>query len=140
MLACKPSTISMDPSIKLCTDSVELISYDPGLYRRLVGKTMFLTITRPDIIYAVNKLCQFISSLKQSHLKAAYSIIWKGLLAKNYSTVLILTCLSKPLQTQIGDLVQILDVLHQAFVYFLDNHWSPESLRSRRLSLILMQS
>lgn len=42
LLACKPSTIPMDLSIKLCTDSGEPILSDPGLYRRLVGKMMYL--------------------------------------------------------------------------------------------------
>lgn len=36
---------------------------------------MYLTITRPDITYAVNKLCQFTSAPKPSHLQAAYKIL-----------------------------------------------------------------
>ena len=36
---------------------------------------MYLTITRPDITYAVNWLCQFTSSPKNSHLKAALKVL-----------------------------------------------------------------
>lgn len=84
LLACKPSTIPMDPSIKLCIDSGEPLLSDPGLYRRLVGKMMYLTITRPGITFAVNKLCQFTSAPTQTHLKAAYKVLHylKGTIGK----------------------------------------------------------
>lgn len=36
---------------------------------------MYLTITRPDITYAVNKLCQFSSSPKNSHLQVACKVL-----------------------------------------------------------------
>lgn len=84
LLACKPSTIPMDPSIKLRADSKEPLLPDPGLYRRLVGKMMYLTITRPDITFAVNKLCQFSSAPTATHLKAAYKVFHylKGTIGK----------------------------------------------------------
>ena len=75
LLACKPSTIPMDPSIKLRADSKEPLLSDPGLYRRLVGKMMYLTITRPDITFAVNKLCQFSYAPTATRLKAAYKVL-----------------------------------------------------------------
>ena len=75
LLACKPASIPMDPNVKLVLDSDEPVIDDPQLYRRLVGRMMYLTITRPDITYAVNKLCQFTSAPKKSHLKAAYKVV-----------------------------------------------------------------
>lgn len=75
LLTCKPYTIPMDPSIKLVHDSSELALSDPTVYRRLVGKMMYLTITHPDITFAVNRLCQFASAPKQSHLQAAYKVL-----------------------------------------------------------------
>ncbi|KAG7597976.1 Retrotransposon Copia-like N-terminal [Arabidopsis suecica] len=75
LLACKPSSVPMDPNVKLVLDSDEPVIDDPQLYRRLVGRMMYLTITRPDITYAVNRLCQFTSAPKQSHLKAAYRVL-----------------------------------------------------------------
>lgn len=57
LLDCKPSSIPMEPSIKLKQDSDEPILEDIQPYRRLVGRLMYMTITRPGITYAVNKLC-----------------------------------------------------------------------------------
>jgi hypothetical protein len=75
LLACKPSNIPMEPSIKLISDGDEPPMEDPASYRRLVGKMMYLTITRPDITYAVNRLCQFTSAPKESHMKAAHKVL-----------------------------------------------------------------
>ncbi|KAG7588381.1 Integrase catalytic core [Arabidopsis suecica] len=75
LLACKPSSIPMEPSLKLVSDGDEPPMADPASYRRLVGKMMYLTITRPDITYAVNKLCQFTSAPKESHMKAAQKVL-----------------------------------------------------------------
>lgn len=75
LLACKPSLIPMDPAAKLCMHSKEPLMDDPAAYRRLVGRLMYLTITRPDITFAVNKLCQFTSAPKQSHYQAALKVL-----------------------------------------------------------------
>lgn len=74
MLACKPSSVPMTPNLKLSKTEGELIP-DAALYRRIVGRLMYLTITRPDISYAVNKLCQFSSAPRTSHLKAVYKVL-----------------------------------------------------------------
>ena len=76
LLGCRPSTIPMEPSLKLTQhNNSEPVLEAPEVYRRLVGKLMYLTITRPDITYAVNRLCQFSSSPKASHLKAAQKVV-----------------------------------------------------------------
>lgn len=36
---------------------------------------MYLTITRPDITFEVNKLCQYSSAPRTSHLKAVYKVL-----------------------------------------------------------------
>ncbi|XP_019162065.1 PREDICTED: uncharacterized protein LOC109158632 [Ipomoea nil] len=42
--------------------------YDnPTQYRRLVGALQYLTITRPDLSYSVNRLCQFMHSPTVDH-------------------------------------------------------------------------
>ena len=48
---------------------------DPTFYRHLVGSLIYLTITRPDLSYAVNLVSQFMTSPRHHHLAAAKRII-----------------------------------------------------------------
>ncbi|XP_070014235.1 uncharacterized mitochondrial protein AtMg00810-like [Nicotiana sylvestris] len=48
---------------------------DVGSYQRLVGQLLYLTITRPDICFAVQVLSQFMQHPKQSHLIAALRVV-----------------------------------------------------------------
>ena len=74
MLGCKPSSVPMIPNQKLLKTDGDLLE-DKELYRSLVGRLMYLTITRPDITFAVNKLCQFSSAPRTSHLNAVYKVL-----------------------------------------------------------------
>lgn len=40
---------------------------DPSLYRSTVGSLQYLSLTRPDIAYAVNQVCQFMQRLSTGH-------------------------------------------------------------------------
>lgn len=74
MLDCKPSYVPMIPNLKLSKTDGVLIN-DRALYRRIVGRLMYLTITKPDITFAVNKLCQFSSAPRTDHLKAVFRVL-----------------------------------------------------------------
>ena len=71
----KPIGFPMESSLKLiANDSSPLLS-DPASYRRLIGKLLYLTITRPDLAYAVQALSQFMSNLHSTHLQAAERVL-----------------------------------------------------------------
>ncbi|KAI3766125.1 hypothetical protein L2E82_16175 [Cichorium intybus] len=48
---------------------------DPTLYRSLVGALQYLTITRPDLSYAVNQVSQFLHTPTNDHFQAVKRII-----------------------------------------------------------------
>ena len=64
----------MAVNLKLSKGEGELLN-DAGMYRRLIGRLLFLTISRPDITYSVHRLSQFMSKPREPHLKAAYTMI-----------------------------------------------------------------
>lgn len=48
---------------------------DAGIYKRLVGRLVYLTITRPVICYAVQVLSQFMHDPKVSHMETAMRVV-----------------------------------------------------------------
>ena len=74
LLASKLASLPMEQSTKLSSSIGEPVS-DISQYRRLIGKLLYLTMTRPGICYLVHKFSQFLSSPKVRHLQAAYRII-----------------------------------------------------------------
>ena len=65
-LARTPST----PNTKLSPTDGSLLS-NPHEYRSLVGSLHYLTFTRPDLSFAVQQVCQFMSHPTDAHLIAA---------------------------------------------------------------------
>ena len=74
MLACRPSNVPMDQSVKLSSANGDDVP-DATLFRRMVGKPLFLTLTRLDISYVVHKLSQFMKAPKMPHLQAVYKVL-----------------------------------------------------------------
>ncbi|KAJ8775137.1 hypothetical protein K2173_020141 [Erythroxylum novogranatense] len=48
---------------------------DAALYRQVVGALQYLTLTRPDIAFSVNRLCQFMHNPNEDHWKAAKRLL-----------------------------------------------------------------
>ena len=48
---------------------------DPSQYRNIVGALQYCTITRPDISFSVNKLCQFMQSPTDLHWQAVKRLL-----------------------------------------------------------------
>ncbi|GAU36120.1 hypothetical protein TSUD_374830 [Trifolium subterraneum] len=74
LLGSKPASTPLDPSIKLHNDNGKPFE-DVSLYRRLIGKLLYLTNTRPDIAYATQQLSQFLHNPTVTHFKAACRVI-----------------------------------------------------------------
>jgi len=73
MAEAQPISSPMASSCKLIKTASDLFS-DPTLYRSVVGALQYLTITRPEISYSVNKVCQFMANPLDSHWIAAKQI------------------------------------------------------------------
>jgi hypothetical protein len=66
----------MLPSNKLFLDAGDKLSVDDATrYRNIVGALQYLSLTCPDISFAVNKVCQFMSSPTTVHWAAVKQIL-----------------------------------------------------------------
>lgn len=74
LLAAKPCSTPMDHHLKLQKDSGEALQ-DITAYRRLVGRLLYLTHTRPDICFAVSQLSQFLDCPTSVHYAAAIRVV-----------------------------------------------------------------
>ena len=54
---------------------MELLLKNMKQYRILVGKLHYLTIIRPDIVFAVSKVAQYSSALHDVHLKDVHKVL-----------------------------------------------------------------
>ncbi|GJZ89374.1 EXORDIUM-like protein [Tanacetum coccineum] len=70
----KPSTIPLDPLKNLNLTDGEALP-DPSLYRKLVGKLIYLTITRPDVSFAAQALSQFSHQPTTTHMDDLYRVL-----------------------------------------------------------------
>lgn len=74
MTKCKPLSLPLAPHLKLTSTTGDLLPH-PETYQRLVGKLIYLTITRPNISYTVHILSQFMNQPTTSHLQAAFRVL-----------------------------------------------------------------
>ncbi|KAI5350419.1 hypothetical protein L3X38_003310 [Prunus dulcis] len=74
LLGAKPTKVPMEADLVL-THAGSSSLHEPARYRRLVGKLIYLTITRPEIAYTVNTLSQFMQDPQRHHLDAAYRLL-----------------------------------------------------------------
>lgn len=58
---------------KFALDSPPL--QDAEQYRRLIGRLLYLNLTRPDITFSVQQLSQFVSDPRETHLHAALHVV-----------------------------------------------------------------
>lgn len=73
MLNCKECTSPL--FTKKVTPSTENKYYDPSFYKSLVGALQYITITRLDLNFAVNTVCQHMHEPMDSHFQAMKRIL-----------------------------------------------------------------
>lgn len=74
LLAAKPCEFPMEQHHQLAVSASSSLS-DPERYRRLVGRLIYLTITRPELSYSVHTLAQFMQDPKEDHWHAALRVL-----------------------------------------------------------------
>jgi hypothetical protein len=96
LLGAKPAKTPLDPSVKLHQDKAKPFTDISG-YRRLVGKLLYLTTTRPDIAFVTQQLSQFLTCPTHTHYDTACRVVrylknspGKGLFFRRDSTLQLL--------------------------------------------------
>jgi hypothetical protein len=74
MTGCKPISIPLEQNVKLSADGGDLVE-DTTMYRRIVGSLIYMTITRPDLSYAVGVVSQFTQTPQKPHLDVMKRIL-----------------------------------------------------------------
>ncbi|CAM8975425.1 unnamed protein product [Rhodiola kirilowii] len=64
----KPISTPAEPGSRLVKDGDPLP--DPHLYRSVAGTLQYVTITRPELSFAINRVCQFMHAPTEMHWAA----------------------------------------------------------------------
>jgi hypothetical protein len=76
MLLCKDVTTPLPTTSKILAHEGVLLSPDDATnYRSIMGALQYLTFTRPDISFSVNKICQYLHASIMIHLTAVKHIL-----------------------------------------------------------------
>lgn len=70
----KPVQTPMNPHQNLSSTESDLLE-DITHYRRLIGRLLYLTISKLDIMFLVHTLSQFLHAPREVHLKAAHHLL-----------------------------------------------------------------
>lgn len=76
LTAAKPSVTPIEQNHKLLSNTSPLLSAaDSSSYRQLVGRLIYLTITRPDLSYTIHVLSQFMNAPRVDHMHAVFRVL-----------------------------------------------------------------
>jgi hypothetical protein len=76
MMNCKPTNTPLFVSEKLSVDAGDVLGpEDATKYRSIVGGLEYLTLTHPDLVFSVNKVCQYLHSSTTLHLTTVKRIL-----------------------------------------------------------------
>lgn len=129
------------PSSKTLSKLLGLVLHDSNQYRIIIGALKYCILTRLEIAYLVNKLCQFLHAfidLHQSTTKivlrylygtASYGVVFQ----KSFSLSINAYCdVDQALCMMIGEMLG-------AFAFFRRTHWFLSPMASRGLCQDLLQ-
>jgi len=74
LLGAKPADFPIEENHKLALAHRSLLK-DATQYHKLVGKLIYLTLTRPDPVYVVHILSQFMHAPREEHMDAAHRVL-----------------------------------------------------------------
>lgn len=74
MPGCKATNTPTEPNVKLKAATPNEV-VDRERYQRLVGRLIYLEHTRPDIVFAVSVVSQFMHSPGPTHFEVLFSIL-----------------------------------------------------------------
>ena len=74
LLASKPAAFPIEQNRTLALDKGPDLA-DVAAYRRLIGRLIYLAVTRPDLAYSVHLLAQFMQKPKLAHWNAALRVV-----------------------------------------------------------------
>ena len=64
----------MDPKVQHNDHDGDILP-DISQYRTLIGRLLYLTLSRPDITFAIHKLSQFVSTPRMPHLQVVHHLL-----------------------------------------------------------------
>ena len=74
LLGARPAAVPLEQNHRLALSTSNELD-DPELYRRLVGRLIYLCFTRPDLSYSVHVLSQFMQKPRIEHWDAALRVV-----------------------------------------------------------------
>ena len=74
LMGCKPAKMPMEQNLRISKDEGKVLS-DPTQHKRLIGRLMYLTLSRPNITYSVHRLSQYLAKPREPHLLATQRIV-----------------------------------------------------------------
>jgi hypothetical protein len=146
MMGAKPFSSPCLAGSKMSTkDGDPLSPEDTTLYRQTVGALQYCTLTRPDIAFFVNQLCQHMHTPPTLHWTTAKRVLCylkgttlKGLLTMAYGTPKV-HCIFRPFVTLTGQVIRMIVVLQLVLVLFWDPLSSLGLLRNNSWSHVQLQ-
>lgn len=74
MLECKPTLTPMETNAKICEHEGRNLE-DSSMYRQLVGSLIYLTLTRPEISYAIGVMSRYMQNSRKPHLEMVRQVL-----------------------------------------------------------------